>query len=86
MTYFLASSNPSLYARAGIHNAFSTPGAGWFAVGVAVLVRFVTLFPLLLYRDTPKLLADAPGKRLDAPMPSDFAQADAVVPEKVPVG
>lgn len=86
LTYFLSSSNPSLYARAGVNNAFSTPGAGWFAVGVAVLVRFVTLFPLILYRDTPKLVAEPPGKRLDTPVRSEVAQTDTVVPEKVSVG
>ena len=84
--YFLALSNPSLYARAGVHTSITTPGAGWFAVGVAVLVRLITLFPLLLFRDAPKLVADAPGKCPDAPAPYAIAQADAAVEEKVPVG
>jgi Zn-dependent protease with chaperone function len=75
--YFVAASNPSLYARAGVHAPFSTPGAGWFAVGVAVLVRFVTLFPLLLYRDKPKLVAEVAGKRPDALVPSEVAHTDA---------
>lgn len=84
-TYFLASSNPSIYARAGVHNSFSTPGAGWFAVGVAVLVRFVTLVPLLLYRDAPQMVAEAPAKRPASPVPSDIAHTDAAR-EKLLVG
>jgi len=85
LPYLLASSYASFYARAGIHNPFSTPGVGWFAVAVAVLIRFITLLPLLRYRDTPKLTADSPAKRADTP-PSVVAQPNPAAPERVPVG
>jgi Zn-dependent protease with chaperone function len=48
------------YSRMGIANPFHTPGAGWYAVFVAVTVRFITIVPLLRYRDLPKLIAQAP--------------------------
>ena len=83
LPYLLASSFSSAYARAGIHNPFSTPGAGWYAVAVAVTVRFLSLVPQLRYRDTPKLIADSAAKRADTP-PSAVAQPKPVVPEEVP--
>ncbi len=82
LPYLVASSNPSFYARAGIPAAFSTPGAGWFAVAVAVITRFITLFPILLYRDTPKLIAEAPAKREAT---ASVTQPEPVALEKISV-
>jgi len=48
------------YVRMGLAAHFSSPGAGWYAVFVAVTIRFVTIVPLLRYRDLPKLVAQSP--------------------------
>jgi len=55
------------YARLGTANRFHTPGAGWYAVFVAVMVRFITIVPLLRYRDLPKLIAQSPAQVAHAP-------------------
>jgi len=55
------------YARLGIANRFHTPGAGWYAVFVAVTVRFITIVPLLRYRDLPKLIAQSPAEAAHNP-------------------
>lgn len=85
LPYLLASSFGPVYARAGIHYAFSSPGAGWFAVAVAVLVRFITLLPALRYRDLPKLTADTPARAVNREGGSVRKSAPAA-PEKVTVG
>ena len=86
LPYLLSSAYGSVYARAGIHYAFSTPGAGWFAVGVAVLVRFITIVPMLRYRDLPKLTADSPVKPVERAATSPARKPSPVPPEKVTVG
>ena len=43
-------------------NPFHTPGAGWYAILVAVTVRFITIVPFLRYRDLPKLIAQSPAQ------------------------
>jgi Zn-dependent protease with chaperone function len=45
----------------GIPNSYSSPGAGWFVVLAAALVRFLSLIPTLLYRDRPILVAQPPA-------------------------
>jgi Zn-dependent protease with chaperone function len=57
------------YARLGLSHRFHTPGAGWYAILVAVAVRFFTLVPLLRYRDLPKLIAQSPAEAAQAPAP-----------------
>ena len=57
-TEFLLSLN-TLYLGSA-PNFFSNPGAGWYAVAVAVATRFIIIIPLLRYRDQPKLVAQAP--------------------------
>ena len=47
---------------------FSTPGAGWYAVTVAVAARFIVIIPLLRYRDQPKLVAQAPNSTASVPL------------------
>jgi len=66
------------YARLGIANRFHTPGAGWYAVFVAVTVRFITIVPLLRYRDLPKLIAESPTQVAHAPARVS-AQRDSLV-------
>ena len=44
------------------HLPFHTPGAGWYAILVAVAVRFITIVPFLRYRDLPKLIAQSPAQ------------------------
>jgi Zn-dependent protease with chaperone function len=56
------------YARLAIANRFHTPGAGWYAVFVAVTVRFLTIVPLLRYRDLPKLIAQSPTQVAHGPV------------------
>lgn len=80
--YLLDSRNPAFYARVGIHAQLSTPGAGWFAVAVAVLVRFITLCPIIGYRDTPRLNAEPPARR---PGASPVTQPESALPEKIAV-
>lgn len=86
LPYLLGSALGSVYARAGIHYAFSSPGAGWFAVSVAVFVRFVTILPTLRYRDLPKLTADTPAKALDKEAGSSVREPVPAAPEKVTAG
>lgn len=45
VTFLTASPYSSVYLRAGIPSPAVTPGAGWYAVAVAVRVRLVTLMP-----------------------------------------
>ena len=70
LTEFLLSLlNPMLYSNISLQNRFGSPGAGWFAMAVAVAIRFVTFIPLLRHKDTPKLVAQAPAKTPAAPPP-----------------
>jgi Zn-dependent protease with chaperone function len=69
--------NPAFYSNIGIQNHFSSPGAGWFAVLVAVLIRFVIITPALRYRDVPKLVAASVAKTEVAPPPPPPAIAPA---------
>ena len=66
-TEFLLSLN-TLYLGSA-PNSFSTPGAGWYAVAVAVATRFIIIIPLLRYRDQPKLVAQAPVSPAGGPTP-----------------
>jgi Zn-dependent protease with chaperone function len=85
LPYLLASAFSSTYARAGIHYSFSSPGAGWFAIAVAVFVRFIAIFPTLRYRDLPKLTADTPARRAETPPASLAGKPNPAAPEKVTV-
>lgn len=49
------------YSRLGIPPPYHSPGAGWFVVLAAPLVRFLSLIPTLLYRDKPILIAQLPA-------------------------
>ena len=51
------------------HLPFHTPGAGWYAILVAVAVRFITIVPFLRYRDLPKLIAQSPAQVAQARAP-----------------
>jgi len=84
--YLLASAFGSFYARVGIHHAFSSPGAGWFSVGVAVFIHFLTILPVLRYRDVPKLTSDTPQRPAEKRAASPVREPDPVAPEKVTVG
>ena len=66
------------YARLGIAHRFHTPGAGWYAVFVAVTVRFITIVPLLRYRDLPKLVAQSPTTQPAPAVPA--ARRDSLEP------
>jgi Zn-dependent protease with chaperone function len=85
LPYLLFASRSSVYARVGISNPFHTPGAGWYAVAVAVLVRFITMVPLLRYREAAKLTSESLSKRTDTPPPSAGSPPNCSVLEKVPV-
>jgi Zn-dependent protease with chaperone function len=75
--------NPALYANIALQNHVSSAGAGWFAVAIAVLVRFFTMLPVLRYREAPQLVARAPAKTPVAPPPptsTNPADKDSVPP------
>lgn len=86
LPYLLTSAFHSAYARAGIHTPFSSPGTGWFAVGVAVFVRFITILPTVRYRDLPKLTAETPSKAVVRDAGSSATKSAPVAPEKITVG
>ena len=71
--------NPVLYSNISLENHFFSPGAGWFAIAIAVLIRFVTFIPLLRYQDAAKLVADSAVKAANAPPPPPppFAPANS---------
>lgn len=52
-------------ARAGIRALVHSPGAGWYVVGVAVVLRALALIPFLRYKD--KSFVTAPTLRVPAP-------------------
>jgi len=84
LPWLLTASYGAAYARAGILKPFSTPGAGWYAVAVAVLVRFIMLVPFFRYRDEPRISVESPAKRANASAPS-AAEGNSAASEKVPV-
>jgi Zn-dependent protease with chaperone function len=67
--FFINLFNPALYSNIALQNHVSSAGAGWFAVAIAVLVRFLTMLPVLRYREAPQLVAQAPTKAPVAPPP-----------------
>jgi len=44
-----------------VADPYHSPGAGWFVVLAAPLVRFLSLIPALRYRDKPVLVAQSPA-------------------------
>ena len=81
-SFLLLGHYASAYAHPGIANHAATPGAGWYVVAVAFLVRLVTLIPHLRYRDVPKLIAAPPGKPASNASPS--VSYSSAVRDKVP--
>jgi hypothetical protein len=67
--FFISLLNPALYSNIALQNHVSSSGAGWFAVAIAVLVRFLTMLPLLRYHETPQLVAQALTTTPAAPPP-----------------
>ena len=62
----------SAYSRMGLPG-FHSPGAGWYAVAVSVLVRWLIVVPFLRYKDQPVLVAQAPITKpapISVPSPS----------------
>jgi len=76
--------NLALYSNIALQNHVSLAGAGWFAVAIAVLVRFFTMLPVLRYREAPQLVAQAPTRTPAVrpppvpPAPTDTADKDSV--------
>lgn len=58
----------------GIGNRFHSPGAGWYVVCVAVLVRYLSLVPTLRYKDKPVIVAQKPMR----------SEISAIMEEKAP--
>jgi hypothetical protein len=84
-TLFLINlANPALYSNIALERHVSPPGAGWFAVTVAVAIRFLTLLPLLRYRETPQLVADTLPKRHITPPPPAPTKTNPADKERVP--
>ena len=57
MAYLMSGANAKLGMPA-IHS----PGAGWFVVLAAAMVRYLSLIPALRYRDEPILIAESPRR------------------------
>jgi Zn-dependent protease with chaperone function len=70
----------SAYSRMGLP-AFHTPGAGWYAVAVSVLVRWLIVIPLLRYKDQPVLVAQSPTTK---PTPTSVLSPSTPTPVTVP--
>jgi len=49
MTYLISAMNPN-FARIGLP-FFRSPGSGWYVVAVAVVMRLITMIPMLRYKD-----------------------------------
>lgn len=63
-----------------------TPGAGWYAVSVSVLIRWVTAIPILRYKEKPVLSATAPVVTRTAAPPPPFPTEPTPSPrDPVPV-
>lgn len=73
---------PDFDPNVGIKTHFSSPGAGWFAVAVAVLVRFITMIPTLRYREKPQLVAKASTTAQAAVPPPPPPPLPPIVPPK----
>jgi Zn-dependent protease with chaperone function len=71
--------NASSYSRLGLP-ALPSPGAGWFVVLVATLVRFLSLVPALRYRDKPILVAQSPTKTPAAVPPTSTPSPSGPIP------
>ena len=69
------------HARLGMTNPFHTPGAGWYAILVAVAARFITIVPFLRYRDLPKLIAQSPAQVTHARAPVATTRDSLVLQE-----
>jgi len=67
--FLIGLTNPDFYPYFGGQNHFASPGAGWFAVAIAVLVRLLTMTPALRYRERPQLTAQAPAGTQAPPPP-----------------
>jgi Zn-dependent protease with chaperone function len=68
--HLLAFVMSSTYSRVGLP-VFHSPGAGWYAIAVAVLVRGLIVIPFLRYKDQPVLVAQSPAnKRASIPVDS----------------
>jgi Zn-dependent protease with chaperone function len=57
--HLIAFLTSSTYSGLGLP-VFHSPGAGWYAVILAVLVRWLIVIPVLRYKDQPVLVAKAP--------------------------
>jgi hypothetical protein len=57
--HLIAFLTSSTYSRLGLP-VFHSPGVGWYAVILAVLVRWLIVVPVLRYKDQPVLVAQAP--------------------------
>jgi Zn-dependent protease with chaperone function len=66
--------------------AYTSPGAGWYAVAVAVFVRLIALMPFIRHRDAPELVAELPAQRAIPATPLGSQESSAPDLEKVPVG
>lgn len=66
-----------------IPNPFHSPGAGWFVVLAAPLVRFLALIPTLRYRDKPILVAQSPAS-ITTEVPPPPAPSSSSTPSRQP--
>ena len=77
--------NSATYSRLGLPS-FTSPGAGWFIVLAAPLVRYLSLIPALRYRDKPILVAQSPTKgSTTAPPSSSPSPSPASTRDPIPV-
>jgi len=70
---------------ARIPNLYHSPGAGWFVVFVAALVRLLSLIPTLRYKDQPILVAQPAARVSTAIPPPPAPTPSATSPTGVPV-
>jgi len=77
---------PSL-TRLGIPEEYHSPGAGWFVVLAASLVRLLSLIPVLRYQDKPILVVQPLAKKGSAAtQSSDASRSHSSQREPVSVG
>jgi heat shock protein HtpX len=81
MSYLMAPGN----FGARIPNLYHSPGAGWFVVFVAALVRLLSLIPALRYKDQPILVAQPPARVSTAIPPPPTPAPSVTSPTGVPV-
>jgi len=68
-----------------VPNPYHSPGAGWFVVLAAPLVRFLSLIPTLRYRDKPVLIAQSPaGLSTEVPPPPTPSSSSSSAPSRQP--